>query len=132
MTKTKNRFHKRKIGKQDFVKLVSDETGFSQKDVYRILDVIVDCIIKEVADGSKVTIRGLGSFEPKFIPSKNYTNIRTKERLISPKKVVPDFVCGSKINDALKNRQQELIDFFVGKTDLGIFDDIEIEKPLID
>jgi integration host factor subunit beta len=77
--------------KADLVEEISKETGLSKKDTSIVVNLIIDNLIKALAEGDKVELRGFGSFKVKSRKSLKARNPRTGTAVEVPAKLVPYF-----------------------------------------
>ncbi len=78
-----------KINKDALAKLISEQTGKSNKDIKETLDSLINVIKHKVASGNEVEIFGFLNFKRKFVPSKSGVNQLTKKPYVTKDKYVP-------------------------------------------
>lgn len=66
--------------KRDLTMLISDQTGLTQQEVLKIIQLLTDNITDHLAQGSAVTFRNFGTFEPRFSKPKVGRNPRKPEK----------------------------------------------------
>lgn len=73
-----------------------------QRDVERIVSIILEEIINAMASGGRVELRGFGAFSVKHRKSRTGRNPRTGESVFVPEKSVPFFKMGKKLRERVK------------------------------
>ena len=71
------------------------------RDVERIINTVLDEIIKALADGDRVELRGFGAFSTKSRNSRQGRNPRTGETVKVSAKSVPFFKTGKELRERL-------------------------------
>jgi integration host factor subunit beta len=89
--------------KADLVEEISKDTGLSKKDTNIVVNLIIDNLIKALAEGDKVELRGFGSFKVKSRKSRKARNPRTGAAVEVPAKLVPYFKASNELK-ALVNK----------------------------
>jgi DNA-binding protein HU-beta len=87
------------VNKEELVQSVSKKTGASQKQVAEVLAATLESIESSVAGGSKVTLVGFGTFEPRERAERTGRNPQTGAEIKIPAKKVPAFTAGKKFKD---------------------------------
>ena len=87
------------MNKADLVNLVAARTELTKTDVAQVVDALIDTIIDSVCDGTKVSILGFGSFEPRDRSARQGLNPKTGERIAIEAKRVPAFTAGKLFKD---------------------------------
>ncbi len=77
-----------------------------QRDVERIVNVILDEIIASLARGDRVELRGFGAFTVKHRAARQGRNPRTGETVFVEEKFVPFFKTGKELRERL-NRDHD-------------------------
>jgi len=72
-----------------------------QRDVERIVNVILDEIIASLARGDRVELRGFGAFTVKHRAARQGRNPRTGETVFVEEKYVPFFKTGKELRERL-------------------------------
>lgn len=72
-----------------------------QRDVERIVNVILDEIIASLARGDRVELRGFGAFTVKHRAARQGRNPRTGETVFVEEKFVPFFKTGKELRERL-------------------------------
>lgn len=77
------------ITKKDIIMDISNETGIKQTDVKIVVQKLLDCVTKTLAEGKTVEFRNFGIFKVKERRGRTGRNPRTGEQVpVPPKKVV--------------------------------------------
>lgn len=77
-----------------------------QRDVERIVNVILDEIIDSLARGDRVELRGFGAFTVKHRAARQGRNPRTGQTVFVEEKFVPFFKTGKELREKL-NRNHD-------------------------
>jgi integration host factor subunit beta len=72
-----------------------------QRDVERIVNIILDEIISSLARGDRVELRGFGAFTVKHRTARQGRNPRTGETVFVEEKYVPFFKTGKELRERL-------------------------------
>ncbi len=88
--------------RSELVQKIADENPhLYQRDVERIVATVFDTIIKTMADGNRVELRGFGAFSVKRRDARVGRNPRTGESVAVEEKHVPFFKTGKLLRDRL-------------------------------
>jgi integration host factor subunit beta len=88
--------------RSELVKLLSDANqGLSARDIDLIISTLFDTIVKKLADGGRVELRGFGAFSTRLRSGRNGRNPRTGESVSVSEKRVPFFKPGKEIRERL-------------------------------
>ena len=90
------------MNKEDIVHILSNQTGFTQKDLTEILDALFLLIIESTAAGEKIRIKDFGIFEIQNYASKCGQNINTHKAVFIPPQKVPVFRPGKAFRQVVK------------------------------
>lgn len=90
------------MNKKELIKAVATKTGFSQKDITEVVDVIFGTITDTLADGDEVNITGFGKFLVQERAAREGVNPRTGEALHIEASKAPKFKAGKALKDAVK------------------------------
>jgi integration host factor subunit beta len=85
-------------------KLMDENPHLSQSDVERIISTIFEEIIKTMANGDRVELRGFGAFSVKQRSSRQGRNPRTGAAVSVEEKHVPFFKTGKLLRDRLNGK----------------------------
>jgi len=89
--------------RSDIVKKVAKETGMSAKDTEKIVDIILESLIDYVQKGSKLELRGFGTFMVKQRAGRIARNLKTNEDLPLPSRKVIYFKAGKELKNIRRN-----------------------------
>lgn len=81
--------------------LASENPHLTQKDVEKIVGVVLDHMTNALAEGGRVELRGFGAFSVRSRPSRQGRNPRTGEAVEVPAKSVPFFKSGKELRERL-------------------------------
>lgn len=71
------------------------------KDVERIVEVILNSIIKAMANGDRVEFRGFGAFSVRTRTPRDAKNPRTGEKVLVEERKIPHFKTGKQLHELL-------------------------------
>lgn len=92
------------MNKAILIERIATETGIQKKDTEKMLETMVDIIIKELKSGGEVTITGFGSFQVRTRHARGGVNPQNpSERIQIPEVKVAKFKTGKTLKDALKS-----------------------------
>ena len=92
------------MNKALLIERIAAETGLQKKDTEKMLETMVDIIIKELKSGGEVTITGFGSFQARTRHARGGVNPqKPSERIQIPEVKVAKFKTGKTLKDALKS-----------------------------
>ena len=77
-----------------------------QRDVERIVGTILDEIVRAMANGNRVELRGFGAFSVKYREPRVARNPRTGEKVEVPGKKVPFFKAGKELRERLNENYE--------------------------
>ena len=69
------------MNKGEFIKVMADKAGFTQKDAAAAYDAFVGTVTEALKAGDKVQLVGFGSFELKEVSAKEGINPQTNEKV---------------------------------------------------
>jgi DNA-binding protein HU-beta len=87
------------MNKAELVDAIAQKTNVSKKETDAILTAMLEEIMTAVADGSKVTFVGFGSFEPRERQARSGRNPQTGEAMTISATRVPGFSAGKSFKD---------------------------------
>jgi DNA-binding protein HU-beta len=90
------------LQKTEFIKLVADRTGISQKETKQVIDAALDVISESLAKGDKVTLTGFGTFEVRSRQARDGVNPQTRQKISIPATKTPGFSASSTLKEAVK------------------------------
>ena len=82
-------------------KLASENPHLTQRDVERVVGVILDKMCEALEGGGRVELRGFGAFSVRSRPARAGRNPRTGETVDVPAKSVPFFKSGKELRERL-------------------------------
>jgi integration host factor subunit beta len=71
------------------------------KDAELVVKIILDAMAKSLARGERIEIRGFGSFDLNYRPSRVGRNPKSGEKVHVPEKYVPHFKAGKKMRELI-------------------------------
>lgn len=90
------------MNKKELVVKISQELGFTQKDVTAVVDTFVNVVVDTVASGEDVKIAGFGTFDVTERAAREGRNPQTSEKIMIPASKTPKFKAGKAFKDAVK------------------------------
>ena len=82
-------------------KLATENPHLTQKDVERVISVILDEMIEALVGGGRVELRGFGAFSVRARPARAGRNPRTGATVQVRAKAVPFFKSGKELRERL-------------------------------
>lgn len=70
--------------KTELVHKIKEKTGLSDKEIYLVMNTMLDEIVSSVKNGEVVQLTGFGKFELSERSERNGINPMTKEKIIVP------------------------------------------------
>jgi integration host factor subunit beta len=84
-------------------KIASENKDLRLEEVEQIIDLFFDSIIKTLADGGRVELRGFGAFSTRARDSRTGRNPRTGAAVAVTAKKVPYFKAGKEMRERLND-----------------------------
>ena len=92
------------LSKADIAKQLSEKLGFlNQAQAKETIDVFLEEIVSNVANGNKIQFLGFGSFEKKHRDATTGKNPKTGEAINIPARDVPKFTAGKQFKDTVNS-----------------------------
>jgi integration host factor subunit beta len=82
-------------------RLASENPHLTQRDIERVVGVILDRMVEALEDGGRVELRGFGAFSVRSRPARDGRNPRTGEKVPVEAKHVPFFKSGKELRERL-------------------------------
>ena len=82
-------------------RLAAENPHLTQRDVERVVGVILERMINALENGGRVELRGFGAFSVRSRPARAGRNPRTGETVDVPAKAVPFFKSGKELRERL-------------------------------
>ena len=98
------------MNKTELIAATAKECGFTQTDVFKVLNGLITTVEKTVAAGDKVQLVGFGTFEAKFRAGRVVRNPQDGSTLRTQDHKVPAFKAGKEFKDLLnkpRNRSRK-------------------------
>ena len=89
------------MSKSELVSYIAEEVGLTKTDVTKVLDSMMNGVIKGLKENGKVTLTGFCTFTAKDKAAKVGRNPKTGEQVTIPARVAATIKAGSKLKDAL-------------------------------
>lgn len=97
----------KKIGKEELIKRVSENTASTKKVTSEIVNAVFNEIGASLQKGENVTITGFGSFKPKKQKAKTGVNPQTKEPIKIPARIRVCFTAGKPLKDLVNTKAKK-------------------------
>jgi len=85
-------------------KIAAQNPNLTTKDIEKIVSVILDSVIKALADGERVEFRGFGAFSVRPRAERTAKNPRTGEKLQVEARNIPHFKAGKQLYEMLNKK----------------------------
>ena len=89
------------MNKAELIVAVAEKTNMSRKDVYKVVNTMLDTIMETLRDNDKVSLVGFGSFEAKERPARKGHNPMTGEVIDIEASRAPSFKAGKSLKEIL-------------------------------
>ncbi|MBR5569264.1 MAG: HU family DNA-binding protein [Oscillospiraceae bacterium] len=89
------------MNKTEIISAIAEKAGLTKKDAERALNATIDTIAAALAQGDKVQIAGLGSFEVKTREARTGRNPQTGETIQIAASKLPAFKAAKALKDAV-------------------------------
>ena len=89
------------MNKTEIISAIAEKAGLTKKDAERALNATIDTIAAALAQGDKVQIAGLGSFEVKCREARTGRNPQTGETIQIAASKLPAFKAAKALKDAV-------------------------------
>ena len=89
------------MNKTELIAAVAEKAGLTKKDAERALNAAIDAITASLAEGQKVQVAGLGSFEVKTREARTGRNPQTGETIQIAASKLPTFKAAKALKDAV-------------------------------
>src|SRR5919206_1694463 len=86
-------------------KLAAENPHLTQKDVERVVGVILDRMTQAMVEGGRVELRGFGAFSVRSRPARSGRNPRTGAHVSVDQKSVPFFKTGKEMRERLNRAE---------------------------
>ncbi len=87
------------MNKSDLIETLKEQAGLSRKDAEQAVITFFNEISNSLAEGSRVEIRGFGSFTVKSYKSYTGRNPKTGSAISVPRKKLPFFKVGKELKE---------------------------------
>lgn len=88
--------------KTEFIKLVAEKTGISQKETKQVIDAALEVIADCLKNGERVTLTGFGTFEVRSRQAREGVNPQTRSKIQIPATKTPGFSASSTLKELVK------------------------------
>jgi DNA-binding protein HU-beta len=89
------------MNKTQLIDEIVSKTGLKKKDVETSIVAFIDTVAETLANGEKVQIAGLGSFEVKTKAERPGRNPKTQEPIMIPESKTPVFSASKTLKDLI-------------------------------
>ena len=98
------------MNKHEVIDAVVKETGLSKSDVSAVIDATITVITKTLKTGNRVQLTGFGTFNPKFVKSRNAINPKTKAKIKTTPRTTVKFSVGKALANSVANVSKKKIE----------------------
>ena len=91
------------MNKTEVISAISERTGFSKKDIAKVLTAYIGTVEDTLKKGEKVSITGFGVYWVSRRPARIGINPATKERINLPAIAVPRFKPGKHLKEQVRS-----------------------------
>ena len=91
-------------------RIASQNPHLFQQDIEKIVDAIIDEIVKALARGDRVELRGFGVFSAKIRGARKGRNPKTGAEVQVAQKVIPFFKTGKEMHARLNRETAQTVD----------------------
>lgn len=95
--------------KKDLVNIVSNKLGFTQTDIAKTIECVLDTIVEKLAEGKRWEIRNFGVFEVKKRAPRKGRNPKTKEEVAVPERFVVTFKPGKELKQLMETYSKQTL-----------------------
>lgn len=92
----------RVMNKEEWTGFIADVGGTTKMVAKDVFDAIVGCISENLADGNRVAVAGLGTFEVRSVAARKGRNPRTGEKVDVPAHRRVVFIPASSLADSIR------------------------------
>ena len=92
------------MNKSDLIEALAEKGGLKDKDAADIVNLIFDGFTNALKNGSRIEIRGFGSFTVRHYRSYTGRNPKTGKQVNVRTKKLPFFKVGKELRSRVKNR----------------------------
>lgn len=97
------------VNKKEFVRQFANKYNFTQQSASRMLDMVTDLILDNMAQGNDVCLRGFGIFKVVERKRRECVNPVSKERIEIASHMSPKFIAGTSMRIAAQKHEADLI-----------------------
>ncbi len=97
--------------KKDLVNIVSNKLGFTQTDIAKTIECVLETIVEKLAEGKRWEIRNFGVFEVKKRAPRKGRNPKTKEEVAVPERYVVTFKPGKELKQFMDEYSKQQIKY---------------------
>lgn len=90
------------MNKSQLIELIASKANLSKKSATKAMDLFIETVKKNLADGKKVTITGFGTFSVSARAARNGVNPQTGQPITIPATKVPRFKAGKELRVLIK------------------------------
>ena len=95
------------MNKSEMIQKLSEDTGFTLDESTQLVGIFVDTMKKTLIEGSRIEIRGFGSFKIKEYGAYTGRNPKTGESVSVKPKRMPFFRAGKELKDLVNSQQNQ-------------------------
>lgn len=89
-----------KLNQKDFIKQISDDTGYTQGDISKVFESIEKKLLENLKEQNSIKLVSGVVFSSKFVPARESINPKTQEPVTTSAKIK----CSVKFSNAFKEK----------------------------
>lgn len=87
---------------KDVLQAVSRRTGYTQREVKKVLETVFDVIVDGLNDGESVRFKGFGAFQKVKKAERKRYDFTNGEMVDVPERIIPTFKAGNLFIERMK------------------------------
>ena len=93
--------------KKEIVRTISEKLNMTQLKTKDIVQSVLDCIVKTLAEEGRIELRNFGVFEVRKRAARKARNPRTGDEVLVKEKYIVAFKSGKALEDALREKEKK-------------------------
>mmetsp|Transcript_2501 Transcript_2501/g.3679 ORF Transcript_2501/g.3679 Transcript_2501/m.3679 type:complete len:144 (+) Transcript_2501:52-483(+) len=94
------------VKKAELVSKISAKSGLNKTQVDAVISAFIETVTESVSDGKKISLQGLGTFEPRLRAARQGKNFHTGEIVEIPSSMSPAFTASKSFKDMVKESKK--------------------------
>lgn len=92
---------------KEFVSELADRVGLTQAKTAELLDVLLETLCTQLAEGNSIAFQGFGLLEPKKKMERIIVNPATKQRFLVPPKISVSYRPSQNLKHTINSKNDE-------------------------